>query len=245
MITNRERNYKANPHTATWLRIFHDANGMNYRSETEPESSAAAVDLLDEVPVEAPPFMPSVAQRAFINDLTDEITKLDARTGTLAVNYTAKMDRNLRWTPGREGTVSVWIDHLKSKRTELRIQARQQAQADQDNQCEIPALPQVPDGRYAVELDGEVKCYHLETGKPDSRWAGFRFLNRRSSDDLFAIRNADEKARILAAIVSAGIEAAEILYGLTVKECRRCHRALTDTKNPYYSVALGPDCGGK
>ena len=193
-------------------------------------------DLLNEIPMEAPGVdLPSPRQMELITKLMDELGGLDEGTWTLGLEYMARMRGH--WTLGREGNASRWIDRLLAKLGELRT-ARAQSQG------QAPALPEVEDGRYAVEYGGEVRCYHLETGKAGTRWDGFRFLSRRSSDDEFPIKNPTVKAEIMG-LIAADPEQAEILYALTVRECRRCHRALTDTKNPYYGVGLGPDCGAK
>jgi hypothetical protein len=97
-------------------------------------------------------------------------------------------------------------------------------------------------GRAERGDPGEVKCYSISYGREGTRWEGFLFLARISSDDEFPIKNRTEKARILAAI-AADVEGAAILAGLTLRQCRRCGRTLSDTKNPYFSVALGPECG--
>ena len=109
--------------------------------------------------------------------------------------------------------------------------------------CDEAPATEIPAGRYAVETD-EVRCCVIDYGKPGTRWDGFLFLSRISSDDRYPIRNAAEKARILAAI-SADVDASAILAGLTLRQCRRCGRTLSDTKNPYFEVALGPECGTK
>jgi hypothetical protein len=163
-------------------------------------------------------------------NMIQELAELDRTVWEQALDYTRRMAGH--WTPGREGNASRWIDRLIAKLADLRA-ARRTGDA--------PALPEVPDGRYAVEFGGETRCYHLETGK-SGKWAGFRFLSRRSSDDLFPIKNREVKAEILA-LIAADVEQAEIRYALTVRECRRCHRGLTDTKNPYFNVGLGPTCG--
>lgn len=103
---------------------------------------------------------------------------------------------------------------------------------------------EIPNGRYGIHRDGEVKCYKVGNGKAGTRWDGFVFLDRISSDDLFPIRRADEKAEILAAI-GADVDAANLLAALTLRKCRRCGRQLSDTKNPYFGEGLGPECGGK
>ena len=75
-------------------------------------------DLLDLIPVQAPTGQPSPAQRDLMIKLTEEIMKMDEATGQLASDYMLKMAG--RWTPGREGNASRWIDRLLKKVKELR-----------------------------------------------------------------------------------------------------------------------------
>lgn len=109
-----------------------------------------------------------------------------------------------------------------------------------------PAAPvqDIPEGIYGIQHDGEVKCYLVDYGKAGGQWDGFLFLSRISSDDKYAIRNRDEKARILD-MIRVDVEAAGRLAGHTLRQCRRCRRTLSDTKNPYFEIGMGPECGGK
>ncbi len=228
------------------LRTFHTAtgsNGRNYRAavadENGPEIELAAQemdgDLLDLVPADHVADLRSPAQAELMDKLVRQITELDGEAGRKAAEYTEGMTERGLWTPGREGNASAWIGRMIDKERELARAARATA----------PATPaaEVPAGRYAIE-DGEVKCYSVEIGKEGTRWEGFVFLNRISSDDRFPIKNPAEKARILAAI-AADVDGAAVLAALTLRQCRRCGRTLSDTKNPYFSAGLGPDCGGK
>lgn len=107
----------------------------------------------------------------------------------------------------------------------------------------------IPDGIYAIDHDGEPKCYEVSNGKAGTKWEGFIFLDRVSSDDKYSIRNRDERNRILDAIrtdvESSGRLAAQILRrcrGIS-ENGRPCRRQLTDTKNPYFEMGYGPECG--
>lgn len=191
-------------------------------------------DLLDLVPDSETVDLRTVGQVRFMDNLVSQITALDEQTGAQAQAYTARMTQHGRWTPGYEGNASRWIDRMLVKVRELRTA---QGPAPATNQVQIPA------GRYAVETD-EIRCYSINYGKEDTRWAGYLFLDRISSDDRFAVKNPVEKARILEAI-AADVDGAAILAGLTLRQCRRCGRTLSDTKNPYFQVALGPECGSK
>lgn len=238
-----ERNYRKNPHTASFLQTFHTgigSTGRNYRAEMvqaetdlRDDSKALALeagqdDLLDLVPENVPAFTQSPAQVKFISDLVLAVNALDKTLGEQAASYTGRMDREGMWT--RENT-SRWIDNLKAKLAELRA-------------VKTPAAPvavAIPAGTYAVETD-EVRCYTVDYGKEGTRWAGFLFLNRVSSDDRFPVKNPAAKAEILAAI-GADVEASAILAALTLRRCRRCGKELSDTKNPYFGQGLGPKCG--
>ena len=244
-----ERNYRKNPHTASFLQVFHtgQSRGRNYREEMAQASEKAAEmtddakaldleagrdDLLNLVPENVPAFTQSPAQVKFISDLVLAVNALDKTLGEQAASYTGRMDREGLWT--RENT-SRWIDNLKAKLAELRA-------------AKAPAAPvapkgavQIPAGTYAITTD-EVRCYTIDYGKEGTRWAGFLFLNRVSSDDRFPVKSPAAKAEILAAI-GADVEAAEILAALTLRRCRRCGKELSDTKNPYFGQGLGPKCG--
>jgi hypothetical protein len=197
-------------------------------------SCAPDDDLLNLVPDTGTADLRTPAQKSFMSDLISRLARLDAATGKAAQDYTDGMTEHSKWTTGRDGNASAWIDKMIAKERALKA-AAPVAQPTEAQPTKIPA------GHYAV-VDGEVKCYAVDYGKDGTKWAGFLFLNQISSDDQFPIRNAAEKARILAAIAT-DVEAASILAGHTLRQCRRCSRTLTDTKNPYFEVALGPECG--
>lgn len=228
------------------LRTWHtgvSSTGRNYREEMAMDSDDAAAlaleaaeddDLLNLVPVEAPAWEPSPAQVGFIRDLIRDIEAMDAEAGRQAKDYTVRMVGH--WTGGREGNLSRWIDRLKAKRSALR-EATAKAPTTPAPEVEIPA------GRYAVETD-EIRCYTVDYGKAGTKWDGFLFLNRISSDDRFPVKNPAAKEAILAAI-RADVAASELLAALTLRQCIRCGRTLSDTKNPHFHRGLGPDCGEK
>lgn len=240
-----ERNYRKNPHTANWLMKFH-TGGAGLPTELDDNAAeyelaagdGAPVDLLDSIPVDHVADHRSAGQKSFMDDLIGRLTELDAETGRKAREYTDGMTEHGKWTAGREGTASAWISRMIARERELKAAAPKVAPPATGGEVEIPA------NYYGIHHDGEVKCYQVDYGKEGSRWEGFLFLSRVSSDDRFPVRNAGEKARILAAI-REDVEASQILAGRTMSRCRRCGRGLSDTKNPYLSVALGPECGGK
>jgi hypothetical protein len=102
-------------------------------------------------------------------------------------------------------------------------------------------FPDVPEGHYALEIDGAVKFYKVD--KPtEARWAGWVFLSAQASDDLHPIKNREHKERILRAIAE-DVEGAMTRYGQEIGRCGKCHRTLTDETSRAYGI--GPDCRGK
>lgn len=222
------------------LQTFHTAissHGNDFRDDSAALALEAAEDddLLNEVEDKDVVDLRTPGQARFMDDLIGRLTRLDPATGEAARTYTLGMTEHGKWTPGREGNASKWIDRMISKEAELKAD-RPVAPAPQ-------GAPEIPAGRYAI-VDGEVKCYSVAYGKEGTRWEGFTFLARISSDDEFPIRNRGEKERILAAI-GQDVEAARILAAHTLRRCSRCGRQLSDTKNPYFAAGLGPDCGAK
>lgn len=89
---------------------------------TTYEVRTSSEDLLDLVPVDAPGGDPSPAQAALMRKLMDELRDLDSEAAEAAEEYTARMAG--RWTPGRDGNASRWIDRLLAKVKELRTARR-------------------------------------------------------------------------------------------------------------------------
>lgn len=129
--------------------IAYGDNAAEYALAAEDDSSLN--DLLDMVPVESPnQGRPSPAQEAFMVKLINEIRVLDASLARQAEDYNARMAG--RWTTGRDGNVSRWIDRLLAKRDELRKAERAKREA-----------VSLEDGMYV--LDGEIfKVQHAVHG---------------------------------------------------------------------------------
>lgn len=225
-----ERNYRKNPHTATFLQTFHSAigsTGRNYREELGVDENQAEIDLaagddlLNLVPTEAPAYAPSAPQVALIAKLVAEISVLDAELGQQARDYTVKMIGH--WS--RE-SVSRWIGNLIKKSRELSTAARVSAPA---------TTAEVADGRYAVEHEGTLKFYKVKNG----RRAGMVFLDVQASDDWHAIRTV-ARIREIVALIAADPMAATVRYGRELGECGRCGKALTDEASR--AAGIGPVC---
>jgi len=224
--TTRERNYKKHPHTARFLRTFHDANGAAY------DVAAEAEDLLNLVPMEAPKTdRRSPAQAALMDRLISEITELDAALGSAARIWTDGMTAAGEWTYGRDARtgISRWIDALIERSKALKAAARTAPQAP---------VAQVEDGRYAVQEDGVLRFFRVKNG----RRPGFVFLDIQASDEWHAIRNVSRIHAVLA-LIAQDAQAAMIRYGHELGECGRCGRTLTDEASR--AAGIGPICISK
>jgi hypothetical protein len=102
-------------------------------------------------------------------------------------------------------------------------------------------LPEVPEGRYAIEHEGTLKFYRVD--KPtEGRWAGFTFLSVQASDELYPIKNFDAKREILTSI-AVDPRAASARYGHELGSCGVCGRILTNEESR--ELGIGPVCARK
>lgn len=115
-----------------------------------------------------------------------------------------------------------------------------QAKAEKPSTPAPTAPATVADGHYALRNeDGVVKFYKVENGKEGTRWAGYTFLKAQASDDLWPIKNRDERERILG-VITADAKAAMLLYGTQIGRCGHCNRTLTDEQSR--ADGIGPVC---
>lgn len=95
----------------------------------------------------------------------------------------------------------------------------------------------IPDGNYAICVDGVVKFYRVSTSK-----RGFKNVQVRASDQLF-MQFGKAGIAILHRIVEAGLEASQMLFATELGCCWRCGRTLTDEESR--ARGMGPDCASK
>lgn len=120
----------------------------------------------------------------------------------------------------------------RAKRTVERLKAAAPVVA-------APAKVTVPDGHYALVVEGVVKFYSVNT-PTEGKWAGYTFVNAQASDDYHKIGRAASQ-RILAEIAVDPLAAMK-LYGIELGECGHCGRALT---SDWRKVGIGPVCSRK
>lgn len=102
-------------------------------------------------------------------------------------------------------------------------------------------MVKVPNGHYAVEVDGVTKFYKVNT-PVQGKWKGFTFVEVQASDDFWPLRDRAARARVLE-LIGSNVRAALVLYGLRLGRCGVCGRTLTDEDSR--SRGIGPVCEGK
>ena len=103
-------------------------------------------------------------------------------------------------------------------------------------------VPQVPDGRYALDFHGDGMIRFYQVASPTTgRWAGRTFVKIQAGDDLHSLHG---KAAVEALVaIAADPEAASRLYGRQIGSCGRCGRTLTDAASR--AAGIGPVCADK
>lgn len=105
----------------------------------------------------------------------------------------------------------------------------------------IAPLPDVLEGRYAIEEAGVLKFYIVD--KPtEGRWAGRTFVSVMASDERWPVKNPDARRAVLMAI-AADPQAAAIRFGKELGKCSICGRTLTDEESR--NRGIGPVCAEK
>lgn len=108
-----------------------------------------------------------------------------------------------------------------------------EAQAPQQESVDVPA------GRYALVNDDDVVKFYRVDRPVTGRWAGYTFVKVQASDDLYPVKNAADRQRILAAI-AVDPRKASILYGKEIGACGVCGKTLTDPES--IANGIGPVC---
>lgn len=142
------------------------------------------------------------------------------RGDTFATEAEARARANELWTDGRD-------------RARLRY--------FQQNGAPAPADGLPPAGRYAVEMDGQLRFFHVDR-PTEGRWAGYVFVSQQAGDDLYPVKNPHGRARVLLAI-SVDPEAAARRYGRELGVCGVCGRTLTNAESR--AAGIGPVCAGR
>lgn len=112
-----------------------------------------------------------------------------------------------------------------------------------------PELPDVPAGRYAVEVpggeetDGEpvLRFFKVDRPQAPSRWAGYTFVKQLASDEEWPVRG--RRAKAVLEEIAKDPAAASARYGHEIGSCGICGRTLTDAESR--ARGIGPICADK
>lgn len=100
----------------------------------------------------------------------------------------------------------------------------------------------VPEGRYAVEVDGKLRFFKVDRPS-EGKWAGRLFLNEvvggQDSDGRgFPVKGGNRA--VILGLLGEDTTAAASRYGREIGRCGFCHILLTDELSR--AVGIGPDC---
>lgn len=200
----------------------------------KPGSGNSAIDLhireerrtaTTPAPIPASSNLATDKQRTFLTQLLGE-------RGTQMQRDAIDVETLQRWEASR------LIDELMKQPRPTVTVTRARPVITSAPQAPAPSpLPQVPDGRYAIEIDGTVKFYRVNTGRDGRVW-----LDVQASDDLHPIHNYATKLAVFTAI-AADVRGALARYGIALGVCGVCGRTLTDAES--IALGIGPVCREK
>ena len=174
----------------------------------------------------------SEAQARFLRVLHAEA---EAAGAELKLDADAILERAAQ-QPDPRAAMSGWLDVLKRRKDDA-VAARAAAPAREDR----PApMADVPAGRYALEVDGELKFYRVKEAKNGRKYVSavaggpgaFRYFNV-----------SVDTARRVRELIAEDPEAALVRFGHEVGACGVCASPLTDPESR--ARGIGPVCAGK
>ena len=103
------------------------------------------------------------------------------------------------------------------------------------------ALPKVADGYYAVDTDGKISFYHVNT-PTEGRWEGYTFVDVQAGSDFIKLPSQRVRNAVIAKIAVDPKEAS-LRYGREIGRCGVCGRTLTNQDSR--DRGIGPVCADK
>lgn len=170
------------------------------------------------------------AQRSFLAVLANRVTSTPAQANDAA--QAAQVGAGAASISKRDA--SALIGRLKA----LQAPAPAQVTAKADSPAESTVA--VPEGRYAVEVDGVLKFFKVDC-PTEGRWAGYTFIKVQASDEWYPVGRASRQA--ILAKIAEDPKAASIRYGHELGACGVCGRTLTDEASR--AAGIGPVCAEK
>lgn len=186
---------------------------------------------------------PRMATEAQLRYLANLVTKVDPLVGQTATEWVA--DHLGAGTFTRDmasNAITRLKEHADAFRASTPTPATPGAHgASQALSQGLPDATTVPAGRYAVEVDGQVKFYRVDR-PTQGTYAGRVFVKVQASDEMHRLPWPIQVAT-LHAIAGVGAKAAAIRYGQELGRCGVCNRTLTDAES--IAAGIGPVCLAK
>lgn len=111
-----------------------------------------------------------------------------------------------------------------------------------DELLDTPKIPatkfvgDLEDGRYAVEIDGKLRFFHVTHGKKNDKL----YVKERTGDNVTKLCAGLKYATVITAVKAAGPLEAMKVYGQKIGRCGCCGKALTDETSR--ALGIGPVC---
>ena len=179
-------------------------------------------------PAAAPKLM-SEKQDAFIWKLMDEreVAERDRLVKTLRI---AEDPEEPSITSNQASRIIEW----------LLAQPRKELNQAQTGDAWWKDLPEVAEGRYAVEMDG--KLHFFKVRRPDEgKWAGYTFVDEQAGPQEYPVKGP--RTRVVLALIAEAPTEALIRYGHELGRCGVCGLELTDEDSR--ARGIGPVCASK
>ena len=136
-------------------------------------------------------------------------------------------------------TVGVSAKQASAIISWLLEQPKQERQV-QRSRADYSDLPDVPEGRYAVEMDGTLHFFKVR--RPDEgKWQGYTFVDEQAGPQTYPVRG--QRVRTVLALIAEDTHAALVRYGHELGHCGMCGLELTDEESR--ARGIGPVCAGK
>lgn len=171
-------------------------------------------------------------QLKFLVDLVKQIGAYDVERGRELWFDLREQDQRGKLTFAH---ASDTIAALKDERNEHRMGQHVDPAEDRGPSRK---LPDVPDGRYAVDkADGTTAFYRVRVSR-----SGYVAVAVMASDEEHELPFVVARS-VLQKIESDGVAEALVRYGKEIGECGVCGRTLTDPES--ISAGVGPKCGAR
>lgn len=177
--------------------------------------------------------LPTPKQLSFITSLLKDRTVDDEQRADIEQGFVLNPSGYMDMTRGRASATIDWLLRQPRKAATPKLYQESELHA---------AFTAIPEGRYAVEIDGVLKFYRID--KPtDGRYAGRTFITAQGGPNWFPVKVLAHKVAVVEAILAAGPQGCSQRYGIELGHCGVCGLPLTDDESR--ARGIGPICWGK